>query len=144
MRKENTIFEKFCSAQAIFESSRHVYRREHEPGQVRRFFNISFTSFELRRHMMSFYFSKGHFTISDLVRVSEFSRPTVNLTVREALGLGYLEKVENLSDRRRRNFRPTKPMLEAWQNYCKALLTKPEFVNAFKLAQALILMNEIE
>ena len=38
--------------------------------------------------MMSFYFSKGHFTISDLVRVSEFSRPTVNLTVREALGLG--------------------------------------------------------
>jgi len=35
-------------------------------------------------------------------------------------------------------------MLEAWQNYCKALLTKPEFVNAFKLAQALMLMNEIE
>ena len=94
--------------------------------------------------MMSFYFSKGHFTISDLVRVSEFSRPTVNLTVREALGLGYLEKVENLSDRRRRNFRPTKPMLEAWQNYCKALLRKPEFVNVFKLAQALMLMNEIE
>ena len=114
MRKENTIFKKFCSAQATFESSRHVYRREHEPGQVRRFFNISFTSFELRRHMMSFYFLKGHFTVSDLVRVSEFSRPTVNLTVREAFGLGYLERVENLSDRRRRNFRPTEPMLEAW------------------------------
>ena len=30
------LFNRFCSAQASFESSRHIYRREHEPGQVRR------------------------------------------------------------------------------------------------------------
>ena len=144
MERNEVIFERFCSAQAVFESSRHVYRREHKPGQVRRFFNVSFTSFELRRHMMSFYFLKGHFTITELVKVSEFSRPTVNRTVHDALELGYLEEIKILEDRRRRNFCPTKPMLEAWQNYCRALLTKPEFVNAFKLAQTLMLIEEIK
>ena len=49
------LFNRFCSAQASFESSRHIYRREHEPGQVRRFFNTSFTAFELRRYIMNFY-----------------------------------------------------------------------------------------
>ena len=42
------LFSHFCSAQASFESSRHIYRREHGPGQVRRFFNTSFTAFEIR------------------------------------------------------------------------------------------------
>ena len=144
MERDEAIFEKFCSAQAVFESSRHVYRREHEPGQVRRFFNVSFTSFELRRHMMSFYFLKGHFTITELVKASEFSRPTVNSTVNDALELGFIEEIKILKDRRCRNFRPTNPMLEAWQNYCSALLTKPEFVNAFKLAQTLMLLEDIK
>ena len=83
------LFNRFCSAQASFESSRHIYRREHGPGQVRRFFNTSFTAFELRRYMMNFYFSKGSFTISELVKVSDFSRPTVSSTVHEALNLKY-------------------------------------------------------
>ncbi len=144
MKQDEAIFERFCSAQAVFESSRHVYRREHEAGQVRRFFNVNFTSFELRRHMMSLYFLNGFFTITELVKVSEFSRPTVNSTVHDALDLGYLEEIHLTEDRRRRNFRPTKPMLEAWQNYCRALLSKPEFVSAFKLAQTLMLIDEIK
>lgn len=78
MSKSEEIFDHFCAAQASYESSRQLYRREHGPGQVRRFFNTSFTAFELRRYMMDFYFSKGSFTISDLLKVSEFSRPTVN------------------------------------------------------------------
>ena len=94
--------------------------------------------------MMSFYFLKGHFTITELVKVSEFSRPTVNSTLNDALELGFIEEIKILKDLRCRNFRPTQPMLEAWRNYCSALLKKPEFVNAFKLAQALMLMNEIE
>ena len=138
------LFNHFCSAQASFESSRHIYRREHGPGQVRRFFNTSFTAFELRRYIMNFYFSKGSFTISELVKVSEFSRPTVKSVVYEALDLGYLEKVSSTSDGRRNDFRPTKPMLEAWRNYCNALLAKPEFLDAMQLAQTLIMMRGLE
>ena len=51
MLKSGVLFDQFCYVQASFESSRHVYRREHGPGQVRRFFNTSFTAFELRRYM---------------------------------------------------------------------------------------------
>ena len=138
------LFNHFCSAQASFESSRHIYRREHGPGQVRRFFNTSFTAFELRRYIMNFYFSKGSFTISELVKVSEFSRPTVKSVVYEALELGYLERVLSKSDGRRNDFRPTKPMLEAWRNYCNALLAKPEFLDAMQLAQTLIMMRGLE
>ena len=94
--------------------------------------------------MMNFYFSKGSFTISELVNVSAFSRPTVNSTVHEALKLGYLEKVAVTGDRRRHDFRPTEPMLKAWRNYCNALLTKPEFSYALKLAQTLISMRDLE
>ena len=138
------LFNHFCSAQASFESSRHIYRREHGPGQVRRFFNTSFTAFELRRYIMNFYFSKGSFTISELVKVSEFSRPTVKSVVYEALDLGYLEKVSSTSDGRRNDFRPTEPMLDAWRNYCNALLAKPEFLEAMQLAQTLIMMRRLE
>jgi len=138
------LFNHFCSAQASFESSRHIYRREHGPGQVRRFFNTSFTAFELRRYIMNFYFSKGSFTISELVKVSEFSRPTVKSVVYEALDLGYLEKVSSTSDGRRNDFRPTEPMLGAWRNYCNALLAKPEFLEAMQLAQTLIMMRGLE
>ena len=138
------LFNHFCSAQASFESSRHIYRREHGPGQVRRFFNTSFTAFELRRYIMNFYFSKGSFTISELVKVSEFSRPTVKSVVYEALDLGYLEKVSSTSDGRRNDFRPTEPMLDAWRNYCNALLAKPEFLEAMQLAQTLIMMRGFE
>ena len=92
--------------------------------------------------MMSFYFLKGHFTITELVKVSEFSRPTVNSTLNDALELGFIEEIKISKDLRCRNFRPTQPMLEAWQNYCSALLKKPEFVNAFKLAQTLMLLEE--
>ena len=138
------IFNRFCSAQASFESSRHIYRREHGPGQVRRFFNTSFTAFELRRYIMNFYFSKGSFTISELVKVSDFSRPTVKSVVYEALDFGYLEKVSSTSDGRRNDFRPTKPMLDAWRNYCNALLGKPEFLDAMQLAQTLIMMRRLE
>ena len=143
MERNEAIFERFCSAQAVFESSRHVYRREHKPGQVRRFFNVSFTSFELRRHMMSFYFSKGHFTITELVKASEFSRPTVNRALNDALELGFIEEIEILKDLRFRNFRPTNPTLEAWQNNYRASLKKPEFVNGFRLAQTLTLLEDI-
>ena len=138
------LFNHFCSVQASFESSRHIYRREHGPGQVRRFFNTSFTAFELRRYIMNFYFSKGSFTISELVKVSEFSRPTVKSVVYEALDLGYLEKVSSTSDGRRNDFRPTEPMLDAWRNYCNALLAKPEFLEAMQLAQTLIMMRGLE
>ena len=138
------LFNHFCSAQASFESSRHIYRREHGPGQVRRFFNTSFTAFELRRYIMNFHFSKGSFTISELVKVSEFSRPTVKSVVYEALDLGYLEKVSSTSDGRRNDFRPTEPMLDAWRNYCNALLAKPEFLEAMQLAQTLIMMRGLE
>ena len=138
------IFNRFCSAQASFESSRHIYRREHGPGQVRRFFNTSFTAFELRRYIMNFYFSKGSFTISELVKVSDFSRPTVKSVVYEALDFGYLEKVSSTSDGRRNDFRPTKPILDAWRNYCNALLGKPEFLDAMQLAQTLIMMRRLE
>lgn len=144
MRESGMLFQSFCFAQASFESSRHVYRREHGPGQVRRFFNTSFTAFELRRYMMNFYFIKGSFTISELVEVSEFSRPTVTSTVHEALELGYLEELSATGDRRRRDFRPTEPMLEAWRNYCNALLANPEFSRVLKLAQALMSMRELE
>ena len=138
------IFNRFCYAQASFESSRHIYRREHGPGQVRRFFNTSFTAFELRRYIMNFYFSKGSFTISELVKVSDFSRPTVKSVVYEALDFGYLEKVSSTSDGRRNDFRPTKPMLDAWRNYCNALLGKPEFLDAMQIAQTLIMMRRLE
>ena len=144
MRESGTLFHRFCSAQASFESSRHVYRREHGPGQVRRFFNSSFTAFELRRYIMNFYFIKGSFTISELVEVSEFSRPTVASTVHEALELGYLEEMRDAGDRRRRDFRPTEPMLEAWRNYCNALLSNPEFFRVLKLAQTLMSIRELE
>ena len=94
--------------------------------------------------MMNFYFSKGSFTISELVKVSEFSRPTVKSVVYEALDLGYLEKVSSTSDGRRNDFRPTEPMLDAWRNYCNALLAKPEFLEAMQLAQTLIMMRGLE
>ena len=145
MKKQEILFDHFCSAQAAFESSRHIYRREHGPGQVRRFFNTSFTAFELRRYMMNFYYSRGSFTISDLVKVSDFSRPTVSSTVHEALKLKYLEKIKTKNnDNRRNNYRPTKPMLDAWQNYCNALLINPKFEQALKLAQTVILSREFE
>ncbi|MDA9990724.1 hypothetical protein N9E48_07960 [Paracoccaceae bacterium] len=144
MSKSDDMFDHFCSAQASFESSRHIYRREHGPGQVRRFFNTSFTAFELRRYMMDFYFSKGSFTISELVKVSDFSRPTVKSIVYEALELGYLQEVTGITDGRRNDYRPTKPMLEAWRNYCNALLSNPKFSYAIKLAQTLTLMREFE
>ena len=138
------LFEEFCFALASFESSRHIYRREHGPGQVRRLFNTKFTAFELRRYMMNFYFSKGSFTISELVEASDFSRPTVNSTVHDALKLGYLEELSGSKDRRRHDYRPTKPMLDAWRNYCNALLVNPKFSHALKLAQTLISMRDLE
>ena len=145
MQKPEILFDHFCSSQAAFESSRHIYRREHGPGQVRRFFNTSFTAFELRRYMMNFYYSRGSFTISDLVKVSNFSRPTVSSTVHEALKLKYLEKINTKNnDNRRNNYRPTKPMLDAWRNYCNALLINPKFEQALKLAQTVILSREFE
>ena len=144
MHKSEILFDHFCFAQASFESSRHVYRREHGPGQVRRLFNTSFTAFELRRYMMNFYFSKGSFTISELVKVSDFSRPTVSATVHEALNLKYLEKLKENGDTRRKDYRPTKPMLDAWRNYCNALLVNPKFDHALRLAQTVILTRESE
>ena len=144
MHKSEILFDHFCFAQAAFESSRHVYRREHGPGQVRRLFNTSFTAFELRRYMMNFYFSKGSFTISELVKVSDFSRPTVSATVHEALSLKYLEKLKENGDIRRKDYRPTKPMLDAWRNYCNALLVNPKFDHALRLAQTVILTRESE
>ena len=144
MNNSEILFDHFCFAQAAFESSRHVYRREHGPGQVRRLFNISFTAFELRRYMMNFYFSKGSFTISELVKVSDFSRPTVSSTVHEALKLEYLEKIKGNGDSRRNDYRPTKPMVEAWRNYCNALLVNPKFDHALRLAQTIILARESE
>ena len=144
MNKSEILFDHFCFAQAAFESSRHVYRREHGPGQVRRLFNISFTAFELRRYMMNFYFSKGSFTISELVKVSDFSRPTVSATVHEALKLEYLEKIKGNEDSRRNDYRPTKPMVDAWRNYCNALLVNPKFDHALRLAQTIILARESE
>ena len=62
----------------------------------------------------------------------------------EALELGYLEELSATGDRRRRDFRPTEPMLEAWRNYCNALLANPEFSRVLKLAQALMSMSELE
>ena len=144
MNNSEILFDHFCFAQAAFESSRHVYRREHGPGQVRRLFNISFTAFELRRYMMNFYFSKGSFTISELVKVSDFSRPTVSSTVHEALKLEYLEKMKGNDDSRRNDYRPTKPMVDAWRNYCNALLVNPKFDHALRLAQTIILARESE
>ena len=144
MNNSEILFDHFCFAQAAFESSRHVYRREHGPGQVRRLFNISFTAFELRRYMMNFYFSKGSFTISELVKVSDFSRPTVSSTVHEALKLEYLEKIKGNEDSRRNDYRPTKPMVDAWRNYCNALLVNPKFDHALRLAQTIILARESE
>ena len=144
MNKSEILFDHFCFAQAAFESSRHMYRREHGPGQVRRLFNTSFTAFELRRYMMNFYFSKGSFTISELVKVSNFSRPTVSSTVHEALNLKYLEKINQNIDTRRNDYRPTKPMLDAWRNYCNALLVNPKFDHALRLAQTVILTRESE
>ena len=64
--------------------------------------------------------------------------------VYEALDLGYLEKVSSTSDGRRNDFRPTEPMLDAWRNYCNALLAKPEFLEAMQLAQTLIMMRGLE
>ena len=93
--------------------------------------------------MMSFYFSKGHFTITELVKASEFSRPTVNRALNDALELGFIEEIEILKDLRFRNFRPTNPTLEAWQNNYRASLKKPEFVNGFRLAQTLTLLEDI-
>ena len=144
MFESEPLFEQFCFALASFESSRHIYRREHGPGQVRRLFNTKFTAFELRRYMMNFYFSKGSFTISELVEASDFSRPTVNSTVHDALKLGYLEELSGSKDRRRHDYRPTKPMLDAWRNYCNALLVNPKFDHALRLAQTVILSRESE
>jgi hypothetical protein len=35
-------------------------------------------------------------------------------------------------------------MLEAWRNYCNALLANPEFSRTLKLAQTLISVRELE
>ena len=94
--------------------------------------------------MMNFYFLKGSFTISELVKVSDFSRPTVSSTVHEALNLKYLEKINGNGDSRRNDYRPTKPMLDAWRNYCNALLVNPKFDHALRLAQTVILSRESE
>jgi hypothetical protein len=32
MSETEQLFDKFCHAQASFESSRHIYRRDHQPG----------------------------------------------------------------------------------------------------------------
>ena len=93
---------------------------------------------------MNFYFSKGSFTISELVKVSNFSRPTVSATVHEALNLKYLEKVKANGDTRRNDDCPTKPMHDAWRNYCNALLVNPKFDHALRLAQTVILSRESE
>ena len=93
---------------------------------------------------MHLYFSNGSFTISELVKVSDFSRPTVNSTIYDALELGYIEEVKDKSDKRRNNYRPTKPMLDAWRNYCNALIENPKFSQSLRLAQAIILMRETE
>ena len=50
--------------------------------------------------MMNYYYSKGSFTISELIEVSEFSRPTVTNTVLEAVNMGYLEELPDKIDRR--------------------------------------------
>ena len=91
---------------------------------------------------MHLYFSKGSFTISELVKVSDFSRPTVNSTIHDALKLGYIEEVKAKPDRRRNDYRPTKPMLDAWRNYCNALIENPKFSHSLRLAQAIMLMRE--
>ena len=93
---------------------------------------------------MNYYYSKGSFTITELIEVSEFSRPTVTNTVLEAMSMGYLEELPDKIDRRRRDFRPTAPMLEAWRNYCNALLANQKFLQSLKLAQTLISMRELE
>jgi hypothetical protein len=58
--------------------------------------------------------------------------------------MGYLEELPDKADRRRRDFRPTEPMLEAWRNYCNALLANQKFSQSLKLAQTLISMRELE
>ena len=58
--------------------------------------------------------------------------------------MGYLEELSDKIDRRRRDFRPTAPMLEAWQNYCNALLGNQKFSQSLKLAQTLISIRELE
>ena len=35
-------------------------------------------------------------------------------------------------------------MLKGWRNYCNALLTKPEFSYALKLAQTIISIRDLE
>ena len=54
----------------------------------------------------------------------------------------YLEKIKKGRDGRRNEYLPTKPMLEAWQNYCNALLVNPKFEHALRLAQTVILTRE--
>ena len=66
----------------------------------------------------------------------------VSSTVHEALKLKYLEKIKKSPDGRRNEYLPTKPMLEAWQNYCNALLVNPKFEHALSLAQTVILTRE--
>ena len=58
--------------------------------------------------------------------------------------MGYLEELPDKIDRRRRDFRPTAPMLEAWQNYCNALLANEKFLQSMKLAQTVMVMRELE
>ena len=78
------------------------------------------------------------------MKVSDFSRPTVSSTVHEALKLEYLEKIKGNGDSRRNDYRPTKPMVDAWRNYCNALLVNPKFDHALRLAQTVILTRESE
>ena len=68
----------------------------------------------------------------------------MNSTVHDALKLGYLEELSGSKDRRRHDYKPTKPMLDAWKNYCNALLVNPKFSHTLKLAQTIILMREFE
>ena len=56
----------------------------------------------------------------------------------------YLEKIKKGPDGRRNEYFPTKPMLEAWLNYCNALLVNPKFEHALRLAQTVILTRESE
>ena len=80
------------------------------------------------------------------IKVSKklLSRESVSSTVLEALNIKYLEKIKGNGDSRRNDYRPTKPMLDAWRNYCNALLVNPKFDHALRLAQTVILTRESE
>ena len=55
-----------------------------------------------------------------------------------------VQKINQSMDSRRNDYRPTKPMLDAWRNYCNALLVNPKFDHALRLAQTVILTRKSE